>query len=205
MRRWTLIPGALVLAVALSATAWSQDTPKPERFAPDGAAPEAEAQATPDVEDDAVEPPMSLDRLWEIVQALDPEAARGGTRMQLTVADVPILIVTDPFADRMRAMIPIRAANELSPEEMMRVLQANFDTALDARYAVANGRLWGVFIHPLSPLKRDQFISGLGQTINIALSYGKSYSGGAMVFGGGDEGARQRALLRDLLKKGEDI
>ncbi len=31
-------------------------------------------------------------------------------------------------------------------------MQANFDTALDARYAIAKGALWSTFIHPLSDL-----------------------------------------------------
>jgi len=187
---------ALACAVSVSWGAYAQDGSAPEPATPDAPAQSQEAPA---------EPRMSLQRMWEIVQAVDPEAQKGGPRMQLTVSDVPVLIITDPVADRMRAMVPIRAAEELTPEELMRVLQANFDTALDARYAVANGRLWAVFIHPLSPLERDQFLSALGQTVNIALTYGRSYSGGAMTFSGGDEGARQRQLLQDLLRRGQDI
>ena len=81
-------------------------------------------------------------------------------------------------------------------------MQANFDAALDARYAIARGQLWAVFIHPLSPLKRDQLISGIGQTVNIALTYGSTYSGGATSFGGGDSGS---LLLEDLLKRGQEL
>jgi len=108
-------------------------------------------------------------------------------------------------ADRMRAMVPIASADGLTLEDHQRIAQANFDTALDARYAVANGRLWGTFIHPLSPLGKDQLISGLGQTVNIAQTYGGLYTGGAMQFGGGDSPGIQRQLLDDLLKKGEEI
>ena len=114
------------------------------------------------------EPPMDLGRMAEIVAALDPEARVQCTAMQLTIDDVPVLIVTDPIADRMRAMVPIRSADGIEPDEMRRLMQANFDSALDARYAVANGRLWGVFIHPLAALERDQLISGIAQTVNIA-------------------------------------
>jgi hypothetical protein len=84
-------------------------------------------------------------------------------------------------------------------------MQANFDTALDARYAVAQGRLWGVFLHPLSPLERDQLLSGLAQTVNVALTYGESYSGGASVFGGGDSNQIYRDLLEDLQKRGQEL
>ena len=110
---------------------------------------------------ETVEPAMTLERMTQILTALDPELLRNGPSFQLTLADIPVLVITDPQADRMRAMVPIRAAEGLEPEELMRLMQANFDTALDARYAVAQGRLWGVFIHPLSPLKREQLISGL--------------------------------------------
>ena len=87
----------------------------------------------------------------------------------------------------------------------MRLMQANFDSALDARYAVAQGRLWGVFIHPLSPLEKDQLLSAFVQTINIARTYGQTYSGGATVFGGGDSNGLYQELLEELLKKGEEI
>ena len=86
----------------------------------------------------------------------------------------------------------------------MRLMQANFDSALDARYAVAQGRLWGVFIHPLSPLERDQFLSGIAQTINLARTYGQTYSGGANVFGGGDLNRIYQDLLDDL-RKGQEL
>ncbi|MFQ6549250.1 hypothetical protein AADZ90_014930 [Aestuariibius sp. 2305UL40-4] len=151
------------------------------------------------------EPPMTLERMARIAEALDPEARAQGNVIELTIDDIPVLIVTDPLADRMRAMVPIRSADGLSNDELMRLMQANFDSALDARYAVANGRLWSVFIHPLSPLKRDQFISGIGQTINVATTYGSLYTGGAMQFGGGDSQPLQRQLIDRLLEKGEEI
>ena len=152
-----------------------------------------------------LEPAMTYERLGNIIFALDPEAQPRGPGFELSIADVPVLVVTDLQADRMRAMAPIRPAQELSSEDLMRMMQANFDSALDARYAVANGMLWAVFIHPLSPLEKDQFISGLGQTVNVAKTYGTLYSGGGVQYGGGDSNDLQRLLIEDLLKRGEDI
>ncbi|MEM7471881.1 MAG: hypothetical protein AAF340_11075 [Pseudomonadota bacterium] len=151
------------------------------------------------------EPPMTLDRMGKIVLAIDPESQTNGSQFQLIIEDVPVLIVTDARADRMRAMVPIRAAQDMSADEVLRVMQANFDTALDARYAIAQGRLWGVFIHPLSPLEKDQFISGLGQAVNLAKTYGSLYTGGAMSFGGGDSLPLQRQLIDRLMERGEEI
>ena len=150
-------------------------------------------------------PSMTPDRLLDILLALDPETRPSGNGVELTIEDVPVLVIVDPVADRMRAMVPIRAVEGMSAEDLERVMQANFDTALDARYAVANGRLWGVYIHPLSPLRRDQLISGLGQTVNLALTYGGLFTGGALSFGGGDSVPLQRELIDRLLEKGQDI
>ena len=151
------------------------------------------------------EPPMTMTRLAQIVIAIDPDARPVGNSIEFTIDDIPVIIIADPRADRMRAMVPIRSADGMTNGELMRLMQANFDTALDARYAVAQGRLWGVFIHPLSPLEKDQLLSALVQTVNVARTYGQTYSGGALHFGGGDTGDIYRELLEELLERGEEL
>ena len=178
------------LLIALATPLAAQQTPAPD--VPDAPAPQ-------------LEPPMTMLRLAEIIRAIDPDAVPAGNVIQFTLDDIPIVVIADPRADRMRAMVPIRSAAGLSSAELMRLMQANFDSALDARYAVAQGRLWGVFIHPLSPLKKDQLLSAFVQTINVARTYGQTYSGGATVFGGGDSNQLYQDLLEELLKKGEEI
>jgi len=176
---------ALVLALApLSALA--QDQPAPE--APD-----------------TYEAPMTLETLGAIIEALDPNAKTNGTAWQMIIGEVTVIVVTDTAADRMRAIAFIREAKDITPEEMIRMMQANFDSALDARYSIAKGGLWAAFIHPLSPLEKDEFISGLGQVVNLTTSYGTLYSGGALRFGGGDSGEIQRKLIDELLQKGQEI
>ncbi len=151
------------------------------------------------------EPPMTLERLSGIIYTLDENAQSKGPAFQITIEDIPVLIITDTHADRMRAMVPIRTTDKMTLDDLRRVMQANFDTALDARYAIADGKLWAAFIHPLSPLKKDEFISGLGQTINLAKTYGTLYTGGSLTFGGGDSAPLQRQLIDNLLKKGKEI
>ncbi|WP_299375936.1 hypothetical protein [uncultured Tateyamaria sp.] len=151
------------------------------------------------------EPPMTMLRMAQIIRAIDPDARPAGNMIQFTIDDIPLVVVADPGADRMRAMVPIRSADGLSSAELMRLMQANFDTALDARYAVAQGRLWGVFIHPLSPLQKDQLLSAFIQTINVARTYGQTYSGGAVTFGGGDSNGIYEDLLKELQERGEEI
>ena len=111
------------------------------------------------------------------------------------------LVVYDVIADRMRIVIPITEADELEPERLARLMQANFDSALDARYAIARGKLWGTFIHPLSTLTDEEFLVGLGQTANVVMSYGTSYSSGMFTFGGGDSAEIERQRLIEKLRK----
>lgn len=148
----------------------------------------------------ALEPPMTMQRLADIILVIDPDAQLAGNAIELTIEDIPVIVIADQTANRMRAMVPIRSADGLSAEELARLMQANFDTALDARYAVARGRLWGAFIHPLSPLKKDQLISALIQTVNLARTYGQTYSGGAEVFGGGDSNGIYQDLFDELTR-----
>jgi len=148
---------------------------------------------------------MSLERMEEILLVLDPDTQSGGTRFLLSIEEVQLFVMTDPDNDRMRIMTPIRKQEELTPNEMTRMMQANFDSALDARYAIAQGMLWSVFIHPLAPLQKNQLISGIGQVVNLARTYGTVYSGGALNFGGGDSDGINRKLIEELLEKGEEV
>ena len=88
-------------------------------------------------------------------------------------------------------------ADTLGESLMKRLLQSNFDTALDARYAIAKGMLWSAFVHPLPQLTPDQFASGLGQVVNLAMTFGSTFTSGGLTFGGGDSGA----LIEELRKR----
>ena len=157
-------------------------------------------------DDKTLEGPMTMQRMADIIFAIDPDATISqGRTIELTIDDIPVMVVADPLANRMRAMVPIRSAEGMEASELLRVMQANFDTALDARYAVAQGRLWAAFIHPLAQLEKDQLLSALVQTINLARTYGAGYTGGAQHFGGGDSNGIYQGLLEELRKKGEPL
>ena len=137
----------------------------------------------------------------EVIEALDSEAKRTGNNWELSIGDTFILVVTDPANRRMRVMTPIAPAEALPEEALMRLMQANFDTALDARYAVAQNLLWGTFIHPLDGLTTREFASGILQTKTLADTFGTTFSSGALSFGGGDSGAIIADQLEELLKE----
>jgi len=191
MPRLPLLAALLLLPHGLAAQEAATDPP-----------PETAPEIAPDKPPEGA---MTLDRLDAILRALDPEAETNGAAWQMSIDDVQVLVVTDARADRMRAMTPVARSADVTEARMTRMMQANFDTALDARYAIAKDVLWSVFIHPLSPLEKDQLISGIGQVVNLAQSYGTLYSSGGLLYGGGDSGALQRQLIEELLEKGEEI
>ena len=144
-------------------------------------------------------------RIRDAIKRIDPLAEFSGNSANFTVERVPVTLVYDLNADRMRLVAPIASTEEVDEALLLRLMQANFESALDARYAIAQGALWSTFIHPLSQLSREEFVSGLGQTVNLVLTFGRSYNSGAVVFGGGDNSDADRSLIEELDEKSKDI
>jgi len=103
---------------------------------------------------------------------------------QFDAHDCDMLCITDEVHDRMRVMTPVATMSELSPEQVVACLEANFDRALDARYCLREGVLWGAFIHPLNALTDELFESAVRQVAGVRKNFGDSYSSGELVFQG---------------------
>lgn len=149
---------------------------------------------------------MTADRLGDIVRIVDPNAEELGNGFSFSVEERALRLVYDERADRMRIITPIISSANLPEEVLMRMLQANFDSALDVRYAVGGGNVWSVFIHRMSSLKAEDLISGIAQTAIAAETFGTSFSSGAVVFGGGDSQELNRRLqeqLEEALRNGD--
>lgn len=141
-------------------------------------------------------PSMTLDRLDALIRQVDASARREGPGWQLTVEGTIVQVIADADHDRMRILVPIAPATEVSDAALRRCLEANFSTALDARYAVAQDVLWSAFLHPLASLDEDLFLSGLGQTVTLARTYGTTFRSGILSFGGSstEESPPERAV-----------
>ncbi len=151
----------------------------------------------------AVSPEIAavLDQMDEVIKALDSKAMRTGNSWQFTLEGRVMLVVTDANAGRMRIITPIALIAELPEGAMDRLMQANFDTALDARYAVAQDLVWGAFLHPLDTLTQRDFASGILQTHSVGETFGTTFSSGAISYGGGDSGAIFEEQLKELLEE----
>ena len=186
------LTGVAITASMITMAAWAFQDAVPDE--PE-TSPEAETPSTPSAG-------MTIDKLDIIVKRIDPEATRENNTWQFTLAERPVYIVADPAAGRMRVMSPVAQTSALAPGMLERMLQANFDAALDARYAIAQNLVWSIFIHPLGSLTERDLLSGTAQTVTAAINFGTSYSSGATVYGGGDtNGILRRELLDELLKR----
>ncbi|MEM1070847.1 MAG: hypothetical protein AAGI63_18220 [Planctomycetota bacterium] len=98
--------------------------------------------------------------------------------------DRTLTVLTDESHDRMRIITPVIEASEVDLELAIVLLHANFDRALDARYALSGDYLWSAFIHPLSPMNGRLLLSALRQVATLTENFGTTFSSGELTFGG---------------------
>lgn len=96
--------------------------------------------------------------------------------------EVPVFVFSDDEHDRMRLMSPIGLVEELDADLLHVLLQANYDRALDARYAMRGNELWSVVVHPLATLATDDLPSLFDQVVMLAKNTGSSFASTELVF-----------------------
>ena len=83
----------------------------------------------------------------------------------------------------MRIFTPISAEDELELGEERILLEANFHTALDAKYSIYNGFIISVYTHPLREFTSEQLVDAMRQVALLAENYGTTYSSTELFFG----------------------
>lgn len=102
---------------------------------------------------------------------------------QFKYFDRYFILITDETNNRMRIMSPIANESELDDVYFKKALEANYHTALDVKYALAESIMWSVFIHPLKELNDDQLLDAISQVYAAAATFGYSYTSTNFVFG----------------------
>ncbi len=103
--------------------------------------------------------------------------------IQTRVDGINVHLISDPRRDRMRIIAPIARVGRLDRRIYPILLQAGFHTTLDARYAISNGVVYAVFLHPISSLSPELLRSALAQVVSLVKTFGTSYSSGRLHFG----------------------
>jgi hypothetical protein len=127
------------------------------------------------------------EELAELLERIVEDFRRSPTHWQFAHHDIPMACLIDPSFDRMRFIAPITELTNLDDGTKDAVLEANFHTALDARYASSNGLLFAAFIHPLSSLDDALARSALDQVASLVHTFGTTFTSGTLEFVGSGE------------------
>ena len=129
--------------------------------------------------------PMTNDRLDGLIRQTSKTVKGEAGYWQIKIGGRDVLVITDARHNRMRIMSPVAAQDQLNKDELIRLLEANFGSALDSKYALRDQTLWSVFTHPLAELSDEQFLDCMAQVANLADNFGRSYASSNLIFGGG--------------------
>ena len=131
--------------------------------------------------------PMTNKKLDDLIRQITSDVVGQMGNWQFLINKRDILVITDERHNRMRIMSPVTTQDRLNEAELTRLLEANFSSALDAKYALRDQTLWSVFTHPLGELSDEQFLDCVAQVANLANNFGQSYASGNLFFGAGEE------------------
>ena len=127
---------------------------------------------------------MTIEKMSDILEEFDDQMKRKGSVWQLEIEGVDVIVVADSKANRMRIVAPIAEVSKLDPQQLHIMLEANFHTALDARYATSQGVVYAAFLHPLENLDGEVLRSAVRQVVSLVQTFGDTYSSGELVFPG---------------------
>lgn len=145
---------------------------------------------------------MNNEKLETIYTSVSDSIQGKSGGWQFYINTVPIMSITDENHNRMRIISPIADSNTLSEDLLKAALVANFHSALDVKYAVSDGVLWSVFIHPLKELSDKQVKDAISQVYYANVNFGTTFASTTLSFPGRVSGKElQEVEEKPKLKK----
>ncbi len=145
---------------------------------------------------------MNNNTLQEIIQKNADTLGGVLGNWKFIYKETPMLCVTDEANNRMRIIAPITESDNLDKELLLDSLTANFHSALDVKYAISNGILWSVYIHPLKELTNEQVESAISQVYFAAQTFGSTFTSTELIFGGRNAEEKQpEEIKKEKLRK----
>ena len=123
-------------------------------------------------------------------EATEVEGENGG--WQMLYGDRPLLIITDETSNRMRIFTPVIEEKDLEAGQLNKMLEANFHSALDAKYSIYEGLVMSVYTHPLKELTETQLIDAMRQVVVLANTFGTTYNSTDMIFNPGGDSQKEK-------------
>ncbi len=144
---------------------------------------------------------MTNNRMEKIIKKVATEMDGQLGNWQLVYRERLVLIITDEKNNRMRIFTPVIAETDLKNGQLKKMLEANFHSALDAKYCLYEDYVISVYTHPLKELTDDQFTDALQQVTVLADTFGTSYSSTDLIFGGQNEKSEEQLKKEERLNK----
>lgn len=161
MTRWWVLGVIWGLMIAGTASATEQAAPRPDIV---------EMQGAP------MEAGMDLSRLGRILKRAAPDVKWQEGTWELVMEGTKVIVIADQDHNRMWVIAPVADAGQVTPEVLRRMMEANFTSALDVRYAIFQGMVWAAFLHPLDSLIEQELRSALNQVATLVKTTGTTYS-----------------------------
>ncbi len=125
---------------------------------------------------------MNSSDLEKIIYVVSDSIRGDNGNWQFMLKGRILVCITDEKNNRMRIMSPIVKQKTLDYGDMLKLMEANFHTALDVRYAISDDILWSIYIHPLKELHKDEVLSAIHQVYAAAVTYGTTYNSTGLEF-----------------------
>lgn len=141
---------------------------------------------------------MNNSKLEKVLYVVSDSLTGSPGNWQFMIEGTILFCVTDQVNNRMRIISPIIEEEKISIQEQKILLEANFHSALDARYAYSNDFLWSAYIHPLKELSKNQLIDAISQVYTLALTYGTTYNSTGLSFPNSKKNNSEKEKTKEL-------
>ena len=142
---------------------------------------------------------MTITTLDSIFNVVNDKVIREGSKWSFQINEIPLMVIADSTHNRMRIISPITEISKLNEELKTASLMANFHTALDVKYAIANDVLWSAYIHPLKQLSKEQVVDAISQVYYGNINFGTTFSSSSLVFPGGKQKEKPKEDIKQQL------
>lgn len=131
-------------------------------------------------------PPPPIMTLERIERVLDEQEVHDllvdEDQIRFVFDGVRMACLVDRDVDRLRLLAPVARESALTIAQARILLQANFHTTADARYAISNGVLFALYAHPLASLSERELRSAVQQVASLVHNFGSTYSSGVLSY-----------------------
>jgi len=126
---------------------------------------------------------MTPSKIKKIINEIAEEVEEQNGNLTFYYNGATLALLSDSEANRMRIVAPVIEATQLTEEQILSSMISNYHLALDARYAIGDGILYSVYIHPLAELTETQLVSAVRQVATLRNTFGNGYTSGELTFG----------------------